>query len=221
MLKSGIYKITNAINGKIYIGSSSNLYNRKHHHFSKLKHNKHSNQHLQNSYNKYGKENFKFDIIKRCKIDVLLLEEQYYLDNILCDYNKRIIAESNRGWKMSQDTKDKISKANTGRINTEEYKEQQSKLLKGIKRSKETCKKISDSKKGFVFTEQHKQKLKDAYSKRKIKGNPSKLNENKVKEIKIFLQKNKSLSYIANIYGISSAMVSKIKNNLAWSSIKI
>jgi len=221
MLKSGIYKIVNIINNQIYIGSSSNLYQRKHQHFSKLKHNKHSNQHLQNSYNKHKKDNFKFIVLERCNIENLLIKEQLYLDTNDCHYNKRIIAESNRGWKMSQETKNKISKSNTGRTNSEEYKKRHSKLLKSIKRSKEACKNISESKKGFVFTKEHKSKLKESYSKREIKGNPTKLDVEKVKEIKLLLLQNKSLSYIGNIYDVSSAMISKIKNNLAWANVKI
>lgn len=220
-LKSGIYKITNVVNNKIYIGSTSNLYNRKHHHFSKLKHNKHSNPHLQNSYNKYGKDNFIFEILEECDINSLIEKEQYYLDSIKCDYNKRVIAESNRGWKMPDETKKKISEANKGRINTEEYKKRHSKLLKGIKRSKEACENIRRSKLGITFTKEHKEKLKKAYNKRKVKGNPTKLDRNKVKKIKILLEEGKSLSFIANIFNVSSAMISRIKNNHAWSEIKI
>ena len=62
-MKSGIYKITNKIDGKCYIGQSSNIKKRFKDHRYDLKYNKHDNPYLQNAYNKYGKDNFKFEIL--------------------------------------------------------------------------------------------------------------------------------------------------------------
>lgn len=55
-MESGVYKISNKINGKVYIGSSCNLKRRKYSHFSKLRKGLHNNRYLQNSWNKYGEE---------------------------------------------------------------------------------------------------------------------------------------------------------------------
>ena len=62
-----IYKIQNKINGKVYIGQTRQLEKRKRWHFNCLRINKHSNMYLQHAYNKYGPENFEFDIV--AKID--------------------------------------------------------------------------------------------------------------------------------------------------------
>jgi len=78
-----IYKITNLVNGKFYLGSSKNINKRKSVHFSSLRYNKHHCLYLQRAYNKYGKENFRFEIIKECKD--CLREEQEYLDTL--DWN--------------------------------------------------------------------------------------------------------------------------------------
>lgn len=59
--KSGIYKIENLVNGKVYIGSASNFRARWGGHRSKLKRGVHDNPHLQSSWNKYGAENFSFE----------------------------------------------------------------------------------------------------------------------------------------------------------------
>lgn len=64
MKNSGVYMIINNINLKVYIGSSMELNKRKIRHFSQLKNNIHHNKYLQNSYNKYGKENFSFIILE-------------------------------------------------------------------------------------------------------------------------------------------------------------
>lgn len=62
----GIYSIKNKVNGKIYIGQSTDIIDRLRHHLSELRHNRHSNSYLQRSFNKYGEENFEFDVVEEC-----------------------------------------------------------------------------------------------------------------------------------------------------------
>lgn len=59
----GIYKITNKINNKIYIGQSIDIDRRKSDHIRDLNKNKNHNSHFQNSWNKYGQDNFTFEVI--------------------------------------------------------------------------------------------------------------------------------------------------------------
>ena len=94
MNNSGIYKIVNLQTNKYYVGSTKDFKQRKQCHFSRLKCNTHTNKHLQNAYNKYGKDNFKFEIIEYVKEEMLLNVEQSYLDNseIKEVYNKTQIA---------------------------------------------------------------------------------------------------------------------------------
>ncbi len=76
----GIYCITNKIDGKVYIGQSTNITERFRHHKSELKYNRHKNSHLQNSWNKYGLENFEFSILEKCNIDDLDRLERFYIN---------------------------------------------------------------------------------------------------------------------------------------------
>ena len=55
---SGVYIITNLVNGKRYIGSSNDLYERSYSHIHHLQKQDHVNSHLQNSWNKYGEDKF-------------------------------------------------------------------------------------------------------------------------------------------------------------------
>ena len=81
--KYGIYQIRNLINDKIYIGSTENLLIRKKHHFYTLKKLIHRNNKLQNSYNKYGEQNFIFEIIEFVEDKNKLLEiEQYWINKL-------------------------------------------------------------------------------------------------------------------------------------------
>lgn len=64
-MKAGVYLISNNVNGKCYVGSTIHLDQRRKQHFSRLAHNKH----LQNAYNKYGKEAFEFEVLEIIDID--------------------------------------------------------------------------------------------------------------------------------------------------------
>ena len=59
----GIYLIRNKINNKVYVGQSVNIKARWSNHKRELEKGIHSNDHLQKSYNKYGKINFEFKVI--------------------------------------------------------------------------------------------------------------------------------------------------------------
>lgn len=68
----GIYKITNKINNKIYIGESLDILRRWKEHRETLAEGKHHNYKLQNDYNKYGAEAFKYELI--CVLDESILK---------------------------------------------------------------------------------------------------------------------------------------------------
>jgi len=119
-IHSGIYVIFNNITKKFYIGSSYNIKNRLYCHFFKLKSNKHPNVHLQRSYNKHDKSVWSIGIIEFCNENILIEKEQYYLNlyksfKDTIGYNISPTASSIRGLKMSQETKDKMSKAQKGK----------------------------------------------------------------------------------------------------------
>jgi hypothetical protein len=104
---SGVYKITNLINGKFYIGSSKSLYKRLSEHFEKLKKGTHKNPHLQSSYLKYGNV-FKHEILKICKPEEIFEVEQYYLDVLKPEYNINKLATGRHG-PLRKETIEKIS----------------------------------------------------------------------------------------------------------------
>ena len=130
-----------------------------------LKYKKHQNNHLQNSYNKYGKENFEFKIILYCSPENLIFYEQrainsYNFRNEL--YNLSPTAGSPKGYNHSEETKKKMSEDRKGINNnmygknhTEESKKNMSKStsgknhpMYGKKHTKETKKKLSEANKG-------------------------------------------------------------------------
>ena len=61
---TGIYKITNLVTGKMYIGSTTNYTKRCENHMSLLRTGKHKNTALQEDVIEYGLKNFKFEMIQ-------------------------------------------------------------------------------------------------------------------------------------------------------------
>ena len=80
----GIYKITNIVNDKIYVGQSIAIKQRWSQHKAELRKNKHGNCHLQKAWNKYGEEKFKFSVLEYLDTDIskdfLTEREQYWID---------------------------------------------------------------------------------------------------------------------------------------------
>jgi len=112
----GIYKIENLSDNKIYIGSSVIINSRKYKHFWMLRKNIHDNNHLQNSYNKFGKKKFTFTILELCNIEDLIMLENKYIntyktDNSEFGYNLAKVNEFRRNT-FNDDVKLSLSKYN-------------------------------------------------------------------------------------------------------------
>lgn len=80
----GIYKITNLINNKVYIGQSKEIEKRWRIHKTRAfngdaKTNKEYNKILYRAFRKYGLDNFKFEVIEECSIEQLDNLEHYYI----------------------------------------------------------------------------------------------------------------------------------------------
>lgn len=75
-MSSGIFSITNKLNGKQYIGQTANLYPR----WKKIKTESNTKQsELYNDMREYGIENFKFKIIEKCPVYLLNEKQKYYI----------------------------------------------------------------------------------------------------------------------------------------------
>lgn len=108
-LKCGVYIIFNLQNGKRYIGSSINIYNRLHEHYHILNRKEAHNKHFQAAWNKYGEDMFMYGILEYCDKSVQFEREQYYIDLFSPEYNLTNNVIANTGHEVSEETKQKIS----------------------------------------------------------------------------------------------------------------
>ena len=152
-LVGGVYLWINRVNGKMYVGSSINLYPKMSRYFT-------NNAHgiIGQALLKYGLEGFVLVIflVPDASPDLVLALEQSVLDGCVCVYNISPTAKSPAGVKHSEESKAKISAALKGKRSA----------LKGRKRSDETKAKISAAMKaaghpnyGKNLSDEHKAKI--------------------------------------------------------------
>lgn len=118
---SGVYTITNLITNKIYVGScTTSIKQRFCNHKNELLKGIHKNLYLQRSFNKYGIENFKFEVLEECLPEFCISTEQYWMNMLnVCNrkygYNLAPVAGSSLGQKRSPEQCLNISKSKLGK----------------------------------------------------------------------------------------------------------
>jgi len=219
---SGIYQIRNCLNNKIYIGSSNNLRKRFIKHKSRLNRNEHRNPHLQSSWNKYGEDNFSFEILLVCEQFELLRYEQLCLDNFIrfgIDYNiAKFASAPMRGRHHSQKTKDILRSVNqknrTGKSNPFYGKTHSKNHMDSLKKINRKYM-IENNPSYGGLSEKHKMKISE-----RMRGssNPrAKLTEVCVLEIReLYSTGNYTQIELGNKYNISNTIISGIVNRKTW-----
>lgn len=183
--KSGVYLITNTVNGYVYVGSSVSLSERFSVHRSRLNLGKHSNPRLQAAWNKYGESSFTFSILEIVEStgesmkDKLLIVEKKWFDHYgvgkskTC-YNILEVPYSSLGRKCTKEQRERMSMAQKKAMSSTERKQLSSRILseynkkqKGKPKSESHKQKISDSNLGRKNSPETRRKMSEA-----TKGKP-------------------------------------------------
>ena len=141
-----IYKATNLINNKIYIGQAINtLEYRKNQHFREARCEKKKNNYFHNALNKYGQENFIFEEIDFANSQEELDEKEIYWIDYYNSTNKTIGYNLDSGGKSggvkSEETKHKIGLTTLEKWkNPETAEKKRQGLLKGAETMKRNAK---------------------------------------------------------------------------------
>ena len=241
-MASGIYKITNTINGKVYVGSAVNFDTRWKEHARELRKGIHHSSALQNAWNKYGEEKFEFSIIEECERTrkVLLGREQHWmdtLDSVAKGYNIAKTAGSQLGMKQSPEAIAARVEKNTGKKRTPETRALMSEVQSnrspewcaniskshvGKKHSEATRKAISEATTGRKLSEAHVQKLRGRKHTQETKDHLSEIMKNRSPEfIEEIAQKNRGKKrtpeQIAAMSEIQSNRSPEWRNNISSS----
>jgi group I intron endonuclease len=141
---TGIYKIESSKNKRrCYIGSANDIMRRWWTHLSELQKGTHHSLKLQRHYDKYGKSDLQFSILLTCDKELLIQNEQFFLDSYDTYFNNCKIAESQIGLKRSLEARERMRIAKLGKKHSEEHKRKIGLAHLGSKRSEEAKKKMS------------------------------------------------------------------------------
>lgn len=157
-MTSGIYQIKNSINGGVYFGRSVDVNDRLIHHRNELRRNVHRNKRLQNAWNKYGEDAFRFELVWENAPQELYELEGFVLDFMwgherLYNHHKLSYGGFEPGNKIgcfarSAETRERMSKAFTGRKFSDEHREKIRKVKTGLKLSDASRQKMSAARLG-------------------------------------------------------------------------
>jgi group I intron endonuclease len=153
-----VYKLYFDNDSRFYIGSTNDLQERLQAHNRAILKQKHFNRYFQRLCLKLGIENLRFEILIKCSQDYLLKAEQWFVDKLnpklnLAETVGRPPSNRKRGYKMSEESKLNISKARTGQkvdrsnyTHSQETLDKMSKALTGRVVSDETKQKMKEAK---------------------------------------------------------------------------
>ena len=177
----GIYKITNKINGKCYIGQSIDIEARWKKHVSQLDNKAYSRARLYQAFRKYGVEAFEFEILEECERENLNELEIAYiakyrsyqegynmtlggegLGRVFSEEHRRNLSISHKGHKPSAEANRKRSESLRRTMASEEVRKRMGESRKGKPRPEEVRRKISAGHKGKTLTMEHRKKLSKA-----------------------------------------------------------
>jgi group I intron endonuclease len=234
-----LYRITDILSGKVYIGQSSKETERwrQHRYFARQEE---PIQYIHRAMKKYGVEHFVYEVIATCKTredadeTEIQLIKQYDSRNPMKGYN--LAPGGDHAWNAglpseqqpmygkhhSEESKKKISASNMGKEmppHTDDWKKQASLWLTGRPCSEETKEKRSKSRIGILHSEDTKRQMsKSRMGKYVGENHPnSKLTWDIVKAMRDeYLSSGITYSQLATKYGLSRSTVSNILNNKAW-----
>jgi group I intron endonuclease len=207
----GVYSITQISTGKIYIGSTTTSFkNRWRRHRYDLKNNSHHSLYLQRAYNKYGVDDFRFNVELVCPSDATLVEEQKYLDL------KQSFLPAH-GFNHNAN-----SGGRKGRLHSVESIHKMRLVHAGFKHSEETKKQMSQTRKTLVISKENREKMiapqrgKKRGSTTGEKNGNSKLTKDTVEKIKSEIELGKRVSEISKSLNLNYHAVNNIKIGRTW-----
>jgi len=141
-IQQGVYKLIHKESGKVYVGSTSDLYERVHNHATDLLSGNHKNRNLQDCFNSSQEFNLEFTETKGSTGELRTSLEQAEIDTLLPTgklLNMALNAKAPwTGQKRPPQVGAAVSKANRERVHSLESRKKMSEARTGKKQSPET-----------------------------------------------------------------------------------
>ena len=168
--KGVIYKITNLIDGKVYVGQTRQKLRRRL--------NQHKNAEGQSisaidgAIKKYGWKNFKAEVLEECPCEMLNEREKFWIEKFDCMSPKgyNLTSGGDGGYIRTEETLEKMRLANEGRTLSEETRAKisaanqgENNHFYGKKHTEESKAKMSAAQKGKVISPETRAKMSEAH----------------------------------------------------------
>ncbi len=150
--KTGVYLITNKVDGRVYVGSASHrgIRARWSNHLSDLRKGCHTNKHLQGAWNRDGEVCFAFGVLEFCSPEDCLVREQWWIDRLDAanpnwGYNFCKVAGSSLGTTHTEETRELLSRLGKERLSSPEARARMSEIAKAAAADPEVKRRNSEA----------------------------------------------------------------------------
>lgn len=208
---SYIYLIKHNDTGNCYVGSTNNKIRRMSEHLRFLRRDRHHSPKLQNAWNKYGENSFSVELLEECDLQVRFDREQSWISKLNSVFN--IVKTADGSFRLSQETKEKISLSMKGNSNN-----------KGFKHSKVTKLLLSKLRTQFYqdnpsrgHTESVKSKISEGTT--GSKNGRAILDENDVRFVRSAVIDGESVVSLAKKYGVKETTIFHVISRRTWKHI--
>lgn len=230
----GIYKITNKINGKIYVGQSNCIQRRFAQHKSPYEQQRFSNKPLYKAFKKYGIQNFSFEVIEQCSQEQLNAREKFWIKTLhsLCHQNGYNITAGGDGPQDDNHPKHKLTREDVIDIRKRYARHQRCKDVQALYKNKighsgfskvwkgETWKDIMPE----VYTKENKQFHRHNTGQKGSQNGRSLLTENDVRNIRLRKKLGQSWKRVYEDYkftGITKDSFYNIWQGYNWKNVVV
>lgn len=194
----GVYKITNTLDGKFYVGASKDLNARKLKHFRINEPNNYRGvNEMHREMLRVGRDKFVFEVLEECSTEKLDEKEEYYIEKLKAvelGYNVSSKAKPMHDKKISEAHGNRLREWNLKQWENEEYRKNKS--LEASLRQKERMKNKEYYEEKVAIMKKYTDSIKKRVAQYDMEGN--------------FIAEYEGVRVAERATGVSSQMISKV-----------